>query len=81
LKDHVLYLTISDNGIGIDEIHLDKIYDMFYRASQDSQGSGLGLYIVRETIKLLNGQIKIRSKVGEGTTIEIEIPSLKIPAD
>jgi signal transduction histidine kinase len=71
-----LRLIIADNGIGIDKHHLDKIYGMFYRASEDSQGSGLGLYIVSETINLLNGKIDIQSVVGEGTTITIELPNM-----
>lgn len=73
-----LHLKIEDNGIGIDKIHLSKIYGMFYRASEDSQGSGLGLYIVRETITLLDGSINIQSVVGKGTTITLELPNLNV---
>ena len=73
-----LLLKIEDNGIGIDKKHLNNIYDMFYRASEDSQGSGLGLYIVRETITLIKGSIDIQSVVGEGTTITLEIPYLEM---
>jgi signal transduction histidine kinase len=78
LIDDNLVLKIEDNGIGIDKVHLNKIYGMFYRASEDSQGSGLGLYIVSETITLLKGSINIQSVVGEGTTITLEIPNRKI---
>ena len=46
-------LSIKDNGVGIDEIYLDNIFDMFYRASEMSTGSGLGLYLVKETINKL----------------------------
>jgi len=70
-------LHIEDNGLGIDKRHLEKIYDMFYRASEDSQGSGLGLYIVRETINLLGGSIKLTSVKNEGTKIEIELPNVR----
>jgi signal transduction histidine kinase len=77
LIDNKLTLKIEDNGIGIDKVHLNKIYGMFYRASEDSQGSGLGLYLVSETITLLKGSIDIQSVVGEGTTITLEIPNLK----
>ena len=73
-----LRLNITDNGIGIDKSHLGKIYDMFYRASEDSQGSGLGLYIVSETVVLLGGSIDIKSTVGEGTTINLELPNIEI---
>ncbi|GAB4132559.1 MAG: hybrid sensor histidine kinase/response regulator [Raineya sp.] len=69
-------ITISDNGIGIGKEHLDKIYNMFYRASERSQGSGLGLYIVKETILKLNGKIDMHSEINVGTIFKIEIPNL-----
>lgn len=67
-------IHIKDNGIGIEEDRLDKIFDMFYRASDRSQGSGLGLYIVKETIEKLNGEISVNSALGEGTTFTIKLP-------
>jgi signal transduction histidine kinase len=69
-------LEIEDNGRGIAEKHLDKVYGMFYRATDDGAGSGLGLYIVKETIDKLNGSIRIESKEGKGTTVRVEIPEL-----
>jgi signal transduction histidine kinase len=71
-----LGLFIEDNGIGIAEKHMDKLYDMFYRATENSRGSGLGLYIVNETIGLLKGKIEIKSVQGEGTQIDIFLPDL-----
>jgi signal transduction histidine kinase len=50
---------------------------MFFRASADSKGSGLGLYIVKSAIEKLNGVIGVESKLGEGTTFTIEIPNLR----
>jgi len=70
------FITISDNGIGIGREHLDKIFNMFYRASEKSQGSGLGLYIVKETINKLNGKIDMHSELNVGTIFKIEIPNL-----
>jgi len=68
-------IVIQDNGIGIDkEVHA-KIFDMFYRVSQESVGSGLGLYIVKEAVSKLNGDIKVQSEVGSGTTFSIKIPN------
>jgi signal transduction histidine kinase len=81
LIDDKLRLEIEDNGIGIDKVHLKKIYGMFYRASEDSRGSGLGLYIVSETVTLLQGSINIQSVVGEGTSITLEIPNLKMETE
>ncbi len=70
-------ITIEDNGIGIAEAHLPKIFDMFYRASTVSKGSGLGLYIAVESAQKLNYKINVSSKLNEGTTFIIEIPSAK----
>jgi PAS domain S-box-containing protein len=69
------FIRFSDNGIGIQRNHLDKIFDMFYRASENSKGSGLGLYIAKETIAKLGGSIKVESEFGEFTTFEIIIPN------
>ena len=72
-------IRIIDNGIGIDAGHLDKVFDMFHRASEHSKGSGLGLYIARETVTMLGGKLGIQSKPFEGTELTIELPK-KIPA-
>ena len=74
LKGQFVQITVKDNGIGINEKHIGKIFDMFYRTSDTSSGSGLGLYIVRETIKKLNGSIDVVSHVNEGTSFTIVLP-------
>jgi signal transduction histidine kinase len=71
-------IEISDNGQGIAQEHIDKVFDMFYRASSKNVGSGLGLYIVRETIKKLNGTIKLTSEIEKRTSFLIEIPQAKL---
>jgi signal transduction histidine kinase len=68
-------ITIQDNGIGISDEHLPKIFDMFYRVSDKSVGSGLGLHIVKETIEKLKGTISAESELGQGTTFNIHIPN------
>jgi len=68
-------ITFSDNGMGIPEELQGKIFDMFFRATEKSEGAGLGLYIVKETIDKLGGQITTQSKVGIGTTFTIEVPN------
>lgn len=68
-------IKISDNGIGIPEKHLEHIYKMFYRGTSQSTGSGIGLYIVKETLEKLDGSIQVISQEGVGTTFEIEIPN------
>lgn len=69
-------ITISDNGIGIENDHLKGIFDMFYRATETSDGSGIGLYIVNQAVKKLNGKIRVESKLNEGTKFIIELPNL-----
>ncbi len=68
------YIVIEDNGLGIGEEHHSKIFDMFYRASESSKGSGLGLYIVKETLLKLGGTISFQSTLGSGSTFEIKLP-------
>ena len=70
-------LAVEDNGKGIEKEHIDKVYRMFYRATDDGAGSGLGLYIVKEAIDKLNGSIAIESEVGKGTTVRFEIPEIQ----
>jgi PAS domain S-box-containing protein len=69
-------LRFSDNGIGIPEEYVDKIFKMFFRANADSKGSGLGLYIVKGVLEKLEGSVSVQSRLGEGTTFSFEIPNL-----
>jgi PAS domain S-box-containing protein len=69
-------IEISDNGLGIDEQYLPHIFKMFYKANDKNTGSGLGLYIVKESLEALHGKIKVKSKLGEGTSFSFEIPNL-----
>lgn len=71
-------IIITDNGIGIKQENLEKIYTMFYKVSKHSQGSGIGMYIVKDAIEKLNGSIKIESEVGKGTSFIIELPAMQI---
>ncbi len=73
-------ISISDNGIGIEQSHLENIFKMFYRADESSKGSGLGLYIVKETIDKLGGHIEVEPQLGFGTTFTIKLPAMK-PAE
>jgi signal transduction histidine kinase len=73
-EDFVM-IHVSDNGSGISSEHHEKIFDMFFRASVQSEGSGLGLYIVKETLQKLGGTIWVESTVGEGTRFSFAIPT------
>jgi signal transduction histidine kinase len=76
VKPHKGAISISfeDNGIGIKKEYLDKIFNMFYRATDRSQGSGLGMYIVKQAVEKLKGTISLTSEYGKGTKIIILLP-------
>jgi PAS domain S-box-containing protein len=65
------YISVEDNGIGIQKQYLGKIYDMFFKATDISDGSGLGLYIVKQTVENLGGSISVKSESGKGTLFKI----------
>lgn len=67
-------IIISDNGMGIKEENLQKVFNMFYRGTEVSKGSGLGLYTVKSFVEKLHGNIAIDSKVNEGTQVTINLP-------
>jgi signal transduction histidine kinase len=67
-------IRIEDNGIGISADHLPKIFDMFYRASSASKGSGLGLYIALESAQKMNYKIEVESVFKKGSIFKINIP-------
>lgn len=67
-------LRVSDNGMGIEPEHHSKIFDMFYRGTYHSKGSGLGLYIVKETVNKMEGTISVESTPGKGSSFLITLP-------
>jgi PAS domain S-box-containing protein len=68
-------IQFRDNGVGIEDKDQARVFEMFYRASDRSAGSGLGLYIVKNAVEKLGGEIKIKSIFGEGTTFTITLPN------
>jgi PAS domain S-box-containing protein len=70
-----LFLTIEDNGIGIGAEHQSKIFELFYRVTSDRKGTGLGLYIVKDTVDRLKGNIYVKSKKGETTSFTVTLPN------
>jgi signal transduction histidine kinase len=72
---HEHSVSVRDNGIGIATEHVPKVFDMFYRASENSSGSGLGLFITQEAVEKIGGTIAVESKIGEGTTFTVKFPS------
>jgi signal transduction histidine kinase/ligand-binding sensor domain-containing protein len=75
-KKERLYIEVEDNGVGIRSEHVDRIFEMFYRANEMKTGSGLGLYIVYESVRNLEGFVSVESEYGEGTKFTISIPLL-----
>ena len=71
-------IIFQDDGIGIDKVSLEKIFEMFYRASDQSDGSGLGLYIVKNAVDKLRGKIWVESELGEGTIFKINLPNHRL---
>jgi signal transduction histidine kinase len=76
--DDCLIITIEDNGIGIPKEYLDKIFDMYVRAHDHSQGSGLGLFILKETVERLGGTFRVESKVRQGSSFIVTLPATKV---
>lgn len=74
VSDGRLHMDIEDNGIGIRKEHQDRIFEMFYKAHDHSEGTGLGLYIVMETVQRLKGTIDVRSEYTMGTTFMLKVP-------
>lgn len=78
-SDQEAILSIKDRGIGIAEENLERIFQRFERAISSSQisGLGLGLYIVKRIIKMHDGSIQVKSKLGEGSTFIVSLPLIK----
>jgi PAS domain S-box-containing protein len=72
-KTH-LQIFVSDNGYGIKSEAIDKIFNMFYRASESSKGSGLGLYILKNALDKLNGTVVVKTEFGKGSSFLVTIP-------
>lgn len=75
VKNNCLTLTVSDNGIGISEEDQKHLFERFFRGKNvtNIQGTGLGLNIVAQYVKLLNGNIEVKSKLNNGTTFTIDL--------
>ena len=69
------FLEIADNGEGIAEEYQKSVFDMFYRATSTSHGTGLGLYICNEIMKKIGGAITLKSEAGKGTSICLNFPN------
>lgn len=71
-------ISVKDNGMGIEQKHIYNIFDMFYRATDLNNGSGLGLYIVHETVQKMGGRISVESAPRHGSEFKVTLPNLSI---
>ncbi len=80
IQDGQLVISVSDEGIGIPEEDLARLFTPFHRASNvdNIQGTGLGLAILKKAIETYEGEVKVKSKVGEGTTFTVLLPNHEI---
>ncbi|GAB3339874.1 hypothetical protein GCM10027429_26770 [Marivirga atlantica] len=69
------HIIVRDNGIGIKKERQARIYEMFYRGTDTHNGTGIGLYILKECLEKVNGQIQLESAEGKGTKFDLTIPS------
>ena len=76
IEDDTDFVTIeiSDNGEGISSEDQEKVFNMFYRASVSSSGTGLGLYLCKELVNKMKGNIELHSEKGKGTQIKVTLP-------
>ena len=73
-KGNDLNLVLEDKGIGIDDVYFERIFDMYFRSSEKSQGNGLGLYVVKIALDKLHGSVTVSSEKGRYSHFEINIP-------
>lgn len=67
-------ISVEDNGRGIQSEYTEKVFEMFFRGTEEIPGSGLGLYILKEVVNRLEGAVTVESKVGKGTIFTITLP-------
>lgn len=77
-SEHEVIIIVKDSGIGIPKEELKFIYDPFFRASntKNYEGYGIGLPLTRNIMRLHHGTIKVSSRVGEGTTVQLTLPAI-----
>ncbi|GAA5036511.1 hypothetical protein GCM10011506_30320 [Marivirga lumbricoides] len=71
--DRNIQISVEDNGKGIAKESQHKVFDMFYRATSEAEGSGLGLFIVKQALEKINADILLKSELGRGSTFKVII--------
>lgn len=75
VTDKEATIHIEDNGVGIIEEHLNKIFQIFFRSTDYKNGLGIGLYIVKEALTRIGGNIYVKSQFGQGTAFTLVVPN------
>ncbi|MCL6260375.1 hybrid sensor histidine kinase/response regulator [Aquiflexum sp. TKW24L] len=76
VADNIATIILEDNGVGIEDKLIDDVFNLFQRATQKNVGSGLGLYMVKESAIQMGGKVKLESTVDIGTKVTVTLPSL-----
>ena len=76
-KNKFIYFEIKDNGVGISDDEMGRIFDPFYTGDKKSGGMGLGLPIVKNIVEGHGGRVWAESKVGKGSTFHLLLPGGK----
>jgi PAS domain S-box-containing protein len=75
--DKYYHIEVKDNGIGMSEESLSKVFEMFYRGTASSEGTGLGMFIVKEIVSKLQGEISVESEINVGSIFKLTLPIYK----
>jgi signal transduction histidine kinase len=77
VDDKEAVILIEDNGVGIIEDHLNNVFKMFFRSNFSVTGLGIGLYIVKEALTRIGGEISVDSTYGVGTSFRVKVPNMR----
>jgi signal transduction histidine kinase len=74
IRNESVEIVLTDNGIGVDESVIHRLFDMFFKGTELSKGNGLGLYIVQKSVQALDGKIEVESELGSFTKFTVNLP-------
>lgn len=78
IEDGFFVITVSDNGRGISEENLGRIFNKYERISKEVEGTGIGLHLVKEIVNLSGGKMEVKSELGEGTTFYVYLKNQSV---
>lgn len=74
IKEEMIIVDVEDNGIGIDPKYAGRIFDLYFRGTQQSKGNGVGLYLAKKAAAMLGGEIEVKSEWGTGSVFSVYLP-------